>query len=238
MWQSNEFFSMLSLKSDGRAMKIQNAANSKAINWGGCVCWASPLFRKCHNIAASLEICFRSPQRSHVHHQCGEWYPKVKTQTAEARCRTHMKSKLFANGCFRELLYLSPISPSSSCLTSSACENGLSLCLLKTLPPQETHFQNKGCKVVANCISNTFSYWFRFFCRSAEPVFSPLPTSSTSFATFLRGGQSFTASFAGQSFKNWGRRAIFYRLFLLLPYLGSGGGGSGRDKAPTHTGSG
>ena len=42
MLQSNEFFSMLSLKSDGRAMKIQNAANSKAINWGGCVCWASP----------------------------------------------------------------------------------------------------------------------------------------------------------------------------------------------------
>ena len=163
----------------------------------------------------------------------------MKTQTAEARCRTHSKSKLFANGCFRELLYLSPISPSSSCLTSSACQNGLSLCLLKTSHPQETHFQNKGCKVVANCISNTFSYIDFVFSVDQLNLFShPLPTSSTSFATFLRGGQSFTASFAGQSFKNWGRRAIFYRLFLLLPYLGSGGGGSGRDKAPTHTGSG
>ena len=162
----------------------------------------------------------------------------MKTQTAEARCRIHMKSKLFANGCFRELLYLSPISPSSSCLTISACQNGLSLCLLKTsLPPKNT-LSKQGMQSSSQLYFQYFLILISFFCRSAEPVFSPLPASSTSFATFLRGGQSFTASFAGQSFKNWGRRAIFYRLFLLLPYLGSGGGGSGRDKGPTHTGSG
>ena len=196
MLQSNDFFSMLSLKSDGRAMKIQNAANSKAINWGGCVCWASPLFRKCHNIAAGLEICFRSPQRSHVHHQCGEWYPKVRTQTAEARCRTHSKSKLFANGCFRELLYLSPISPSSSCLTSSACQNGLSLCLLKTsLPPKNT-LSIQGMQSSSQLYFQYFLiYWFRFFCRSAEPVFSPPPHLVYFFCHFSP------------------RRAIFYRFF-------------------------
>ena len=158
----------------------------------------------------------------------------MRTQTAEARCRTHSKSKLFANGCFRELLYLSPISPSSSCLTSSACQNGLSLCLLKTSLPPKVTLSKQGMQSSSPFYFQYFLILISFFCRSAEPVFSPLPTSSTSFATFLRGGQSFTASFAGQSFKNWGRRAIFYRLFLLLPYLGSGGGGSGRDKAPTH----
>ena len=162
----------------------------------------------------------------------------MKTQTAEARRRTHMKSKLFANGCFRELFYLSPISPPSSCLTISACQNGLSLCLLKTsLPPKNT-LSKQGMQSSSQLYFQYFLILISFFCRSAEPVFSPLPASSTSFVTFLRGGQSFTASFAGQSFKNWGQRAIFYRLFLLLPYLGSGGGGSGRDKGPTQGGSG
>ena len=146
------------------------------------------VFRKCHNIAASLEICFRSPQRSHVHHQCGEGYPK-------ARRRTHMKSKLFANGCFRELLYLSPISPSSSCLTSSACQNGLSLCLLKTsLPPKNT-LSIQGMQSSSQLYFQYFLILISFFCRSAQPVFSPPPHLVYFFCHFSP------------------RRAIFYRFF-------------------------
>ena len=145
-----------------------------------------------------------------------------------------MKSKLFANGCFRELLYLSPISPSSSCLTISACQNGLSLCLLKTsLPPKNT-LSKQGMQSSSQLYFQYFLILISFFCRSAEPVFSPLPASSTSFATFLRSGQSFTASFAGNLLKTGAGGQSFIGFSCCCRISGPGAVGLAEIKVP-HT---
>ena len=157
-----------------------------------------PVFRECHNIGV---------QPRNLLPPIPPFPPALKEMIFGSENPFHLEPHSIANGCFRDSLYLFPI---SLAYQLSACQNGLSSLLLKQ------HSLSKYIFSCQSCFQESQIYFLlqpRFF-YCACPRFLTHPPRPLLLPLLLPG------------------RAIFYRLFLL-PYLELGGGGSGRDKAPT-----